>query len=701
MTANSSILTGIKHKLFEIKQRVGVWTSSSSHRWLTYAGEWLVILVVAYLYCGAALLDFDAEQLQQTGEHNESATLPLLAEIGLQRYGEIPLWNPYMLTGFPHVGDFLGHFWHPVSTLPIMIWGGVNGMKVSIFIALVLAGMGQWLFAHIFGIRSIFRLWSALLFMLSGGLALLWRLGWYELLLGAVWFPWCFATLWWALHSRDRVSIIVAAICVAMVISTGGGYYPIYLFVCLSLLVAMALLWAPGSEQGSKVRRAAAIAVLSAGLLAVMLLPLIDGYHYTARDTLPQQEQRLSQPISYALINYVVSDPEWFGADILAKGSGWSWFYIGYLPLLALSLLPLTYNKARWHRSALSTLALLTIILLAWQANRYSLFRYIYDWIPFLYTFRFPNRLLIIATSPLIVLAGLGLQHLLLAGHRWSRGWRLIIVRKNGGSDTRGVSAKWMLYAVLLMILTYSLRDVYHVNKGFAFADQRLNATSYTALSWLRNYDPGLYYTNIGGGAIYWDWMTAGYDLEMPIINFRYNRRLISMDAQHQPQSPFFASAKYMLALPDQPKPDSAELVHEFDELQLWHLPDALPFAFSAPPARLRSSPVTNQDVSALTTRLDGPNRVVIEAESGDAGKQLVVLVSDYPGWRLYVDGQRATLQPANGYLGAIMRSGEHTYTFVFRPPKYYIGLAISALTLTIVLGILLVEAPLWKKKPV
>jgi hypothetical protein len=36
-----------------------------------------------------------------------------------------------------------------------------------------------------------------------------------------------------------------------------------------------------------------------------------------------------------------------------------SWFYIGFLPLLALAFLPLTYNKARWHRSALSTLAVL------------------------------------------------------------------------------------------------------------------------------------------------------------------------------------------------------------------------------------------------------------------------------------------------------------------------------------------------------
>ena len=71
--------------------------------------EWLIIVVVVTLYSRAALLDFDPHQLAQTADQNESATLPIMAEIGLRRYGQLPLWNPYMLTGFPHAGA-------PVST---------------------------------------------------------------------------------------------------------------------------------------------------------------------------------------------------------------------------------------------------------------------------------------------------------------------------------------------------------------------------------------------------------------------------------------------------------------------------------------------------------------------------------------------------------------------------------------------------------
>src|SRR5688500_14341319 len=190
-----------------------------------FALEWLLIILIAYFYSGELLLNFDATKLQQTGEHNESATLPLLAEIGLWRYGEIPLWNPYMLTGFPHVGDFVNHFWNPISTIPIILWGGINGMKVSIFLTFIIAGLGQWVFAYAIGLRRTFRLWSSILFMISGGLALLWRVGWYELLLGAAWFPWCFALYWRTLQQHSLSSIFLTSITIFMVISTGGGYY--------------------------------------------------------------------------------------------------------------------------------------------------------------------------------------------------------------------------------------------------------------------------------------------------------------------------------------------------------------------------------------------------------------------------------------------------------------------------------------------
>ena len=635
--------------------------------------EWAILIAVITLYSRAALLDFDPHQLAQTAEQNESATLPILAEIGLWRYGEIPLWNPYMLTGFPLAGDPVSHFWNPVATLPVLLWGGVNGMKVSLYLSLLVAGFGQWFMAHVFGIRGLLRLWAGLLFALSGGLALLLWLGWYELLVGAAWFPWCFGLLWVALRRRDRRSLVLTALAVAMVITAGGGYYPLYLAVCLAVLTVAALARARRGSRRAVVGRALAVAALAAGLSAATLLPLADGLRYTARDAPPDTLQITSQPLLYALFNYVVADHTWFKADVLNKGVGWGWFYIGALPLLALALAPWVFARFRWRRGDVLTLLALLLVLLLWQASRYPPVSLLYQWLPFLTTFRFPNRLLIVATIPLVTLAALTLQAALVAARRWARARRT------------PAAARWLLVMLpAALLLGGSLADVYRTNQPFATNPHPRNAVARGALTWLRREDPSLYYTNIGGTAIYWDWAPYAYELEMPMLNFRYNRRVRAMDAQYKPTSPFNAQPKYVLAAADHTPAEPATLLTSFNGVNLWRRDDALPFAFAADP----DGPITWQTVAGQPARLDGPNRVIVTADVNAAGRRLVVLVSDYPGWQLWVDGERAAVEPLNGYLGAALRPGAHTYTFVFRPTSAYVGMGVSGLALVLCLAL-------------
>ena len=643
--------------------------------------EWIVLVAVVFLYSRAALLDFNPHQLAQTGEQNESATLPILAEIGLLRYGEIPLWNPYMLTGFPHAGDPVNHFWNPVATIPVMLFGGVNGMKVSLFLSLLVAGFGQWFLAHVWGVRGVFRLWCGLLFALSGGLALLLWLGWYELLVGAAWFPWCFAFLWLALRRRDRTPVIFAALAAAMVITSGGGYYPLYLAVCLSVLTLAAWLRAGASRRRAVLVRAAAVAALAAALSAASLVPLIDGLRYTVRDAPADLAQIGSQVIPYALFNYVVGDPAWFRTDALGKGSGTGWYYIGALPLLALVFLPWVLGRYRWRRAGILTLLALLLVLLFWHANRYPPVRYLYDALPFLLTFRFPGRLLIIATIPLITLAGLGLQGLLLAARRYGRR----LDRRRPLHERQAVPGFNLLAALLLAA---ALINVYRVNQPFATNPHPRNANARAALTWLRREDPSLYYTNAGGTAIYWDWMAYAYELEMPVLNFRYNRGVRAMDAQYGPDSPFNAQPKYILAAVPHTPPEPATRLMTFNEVTLWRRDDALPFAFAAD----LDEPIAWQTVAGQPARLDGPNRLVVEGTASRADQHLVALVSDYPGWRLRIDGEPAAIAPVNGYLGAAMLPGHHTYVFAFQPVSAYVGMAISGLALLACIGLLALD---------
>lgn len=665
-------------------------THSLRHR--AYLIEWLIILLLITAFSHVTLLDFDSRQLQQTGEHNESATLPILTEIGLRRYGEIPLWNPYMLTGFPHAGDTVSHFWNPVATIPVMLWGGITGMKVSVFLSLLVAAYGQWLLSHTFGIRGLFRLWAGLLFALSGGLVLLWRLGWYELLVGAAWFPWCFALLWLALHRRGNLLIVAAAASIALVLTTGGGYYPFYLGVSLIVLTLVALFQNKPAQRGRLFARALAVAVLGLGLAAVYWVPLVDGLRYTARDAPPDVTQVDSQPIPYALFNYVVSDEQWFSTNVLNKQAGFGWFYIGFLPLLAMAFTPWLFGRFSWRRRHIAALLILLLVLLFWHANRHAPVRYLYEWIPFLYTFRFPNRLLIIATIPIVVLAAMNLQGLLVWMRRGFRGLRFGITAGDDGRST-GISfiALFNVSIALLMILVTV--DVYRVNRTFGMHPNPRPAVVLETLGWLRLNDTSLYYTSVGDPFPSWSWVADAYEMEMPILNFRYNRRVRSMDAQHQPESPFFARPKYLIIPADQAQPAGAELMTTIRNMNVWRQPDALPYAFSVIDP---TGPINRQTAREQSVYLDGPNRVVVDGAAESPGEQLVALVSDYPGWRLSIDGEPAEVVPLNGYLGAQMLPGEHEYVFEFRPMQNYIGLAITIASL---LACAALQALDWRQK--
>jgi hypothetical protein len=661
---------------------------------MTLVLEWLIIFLAALAYAGG-LLDMNPAILQQSGEHNESATRPVVAEIGLNRYGEIPLWNPYMQTGLPMAGDPVNHFWAPVSTLPIWLMGGISGMKVSVFLSYLLAGYGLWYLARVCGLRGLFRVWSSLLFMFSGGLALLWRLGWYELLLGAVWFPWAFASFWQALHKTSRRSLAWAAICSAMVLLPGGGYYPFYLAGSALVILLVALILVK-TDRGRMIKRAVAVAILTVGLVAVMLVPIIDGYRLIVREAGSDMNQSGSQPMMYALLNYVISDPEWFSSNALGTQGGWNWFYLGPLSLVFLVCAPLIYRR---NRAILIAMTLLFIFLLAWHANRSSPIKYLYDALPFLYQLRFPNRLLYIAAIPLIILSGAGFQAIFLVTRRKLAAFRFDLHTPDGRNYLQ-IKLRSLVTLAAFAIALLSVQDVYAINQGVAFAPEPLDSKSYRTLRWLKTYDPETYYTNLGPGIMWWTWWTpAAFNLEMPVFNFYYNQHLTTRDAQQAPESPFMATPKYQLWQTQDGTPEGGELVLSSEGIQVWRMPAALPFAFTASDTLISSSAKLSNDlITAAQAHYDGPNRVVAMVNSpGTQAETLVVLVSDYPGWRLQIDGQLAPLTPVNAYLGAQVLPGEHTYTFEFDPPLYRVGALITIITL-IVIVIMLRPDP---RKPV
>jgi len=299
---------------------------------------------------------------------------------------------------------------------------------------------------------------------------------------GAAWFPWCFALYLQALQKHTWVSIFLASISIFMVISTGGGYYPIYLLACLAVLFVIQCLRTIPDERLRQIRTSALVVSFSAALSAVVIIPYIDAYRYSGRDVLPDLVQYFSQPIQYGLMNYMIDTPEWFNASVLGTAGGWNWFYIGWLPVAALLIVPLAFSQSPRKRWPILLSGILFLILLMWFSNRFSPFKKVYDWIPFLYNLRFPNRLLIIATSPLLILSALALEH----AYRLSKTWvkNLKLVYAPSGKRYRALAVHYLVTVLWILGLISTTKYVYDGKTNLLLQSTGPSAPPLGALTW-------------------------------------------------------------------------------------------------------------------------------------------------------------------------------------------------------------------------
>lgn len=86
------------------------------------------------------------------------------------------------------------------------------------------------------------------------------------------------------------------------------------------------------------------------------------------------------------------------------------------------------------------------------------------------------------------------------------------------------------------------------------------------------------------------------------------------------------------------------------------------------------------------------PERIALSVDTPADGV-LVLSELDYPGWRATVDGQPAPILRADAGLRAVaLRAGEHRVEFVYRPFSFTLGVAISILSLAVLLAALLID---------
>lgn len=329
------------------------------------------------------------------------------------RAGDLPLWTPYVGTGAPFLANFqTGVFYPPhwgFAALPFL--EGFNLLVVLHFLA---GALFSWAFARELGLDRIPAFAAAATWTFGGYFASLLNL--MNALQAAAWAP---AIAFALLRHLDRRSAASWLLLVA--VTLGGllaGEPQSFLLAGLTATFAAGLRLARRPEDRARLLRwsggVVVAAVLVLGLAAAQLLPTLEFLAESNRGTagLPYGEVSgfALEPIRllYLLVPPDYGDPQFaFGVRSLI-GQGGPWLFSIYLGPVWLLLLWFAWRNRERRREVVAWTAVALVGVIVGLGPHTPLFPWLYEHVPPVRSFRFPEKYFFLTAFAASVLAGYG-----------------------------------------------------------------------------------------------------------------------------------------------------------------------------------------------------------------------------------------------------------------------------------------------------
>ncbi|MEZ4670442.1 MAG: YfhO family protein [Anaerolineae bacterium] len=432
-------------------------------------------------------------------ERLAGSILPI--KVGLERFGQIPAWNPLLANGVPLINNPFNYLFNPFHSLPVLIWGGVQGSKLVMLLTFIIAGWGMWTLGYAIGFVSAARVMMALFYMLNGSLSAKFGAGHFQLANSLAWPPFVFAGLWWTLHSEKRTAPIMVGIAFALLFYAGNIYYVLHTLVCCGVLAAVHVInrregrWRLGNAGLGRIVTAGLFAF---GLSALQFFPV-----WQTREFVTHQQQVINPDgrleanydLQQSFANLTIAWPEWSASQQISAGAllgAVDYAYIGLTPFaFMLAALLLALVRREWVRSYFAerrglaglviTASLLAVAMMVWSGGQFAPLTWSYAHIPLLAEFRYVGRALAFADLWWIVAGGIALDFLWTVSRERFKQTTILKATKN----VRTVRAVGLALAVWVYLLVYSAADV----------ETRLNMTLRN-LQWWQRLD-GLRFTTL------------------------------------------------------------------------------------------------------------------------------------------------------------------------------------------------------------
>jgi hypothetical protein len=203
------------------------------------------------------------------------------------RSGTYPLWNPYIFSGHPVVGDTAAQTFYPPNLVVAMFVSAARALPILAWFHLTLTGLSMFAFLRLLHLRPGSALFGAVTWMLNGDIVV-----WLEnphRLSTLAWMPAVFLFYELALQRRRVWPGVVAGFLYGLSILGGHTQFALVLGMTLAvyaLFRTATLSWAERRWAKQPLAIVATVGVLGIGIGAIQLLPTLQLAEMSHRSTM-------------------------------------------------------------------------------------------------------------------------------------------------------------------------------------------------------------------------------------------------------------------------------------------------------------------------------------------------------------------------------------------------------------------------------
>jgi hypothetical protein len=585
----------------------------------------LTLLVAWALILGGEYLDMDPN-VTPGGNEFGSAVQSHHFWTQVEKCGLCALWNGFERGGYPAFAEIQGSMLHPVVAMSTLFWGVVNGVKVSLIVALWCAGLAQWWMARELKLGWLPRMWSAGIAMAGGHLSGRMELGVFGVMLSTAMGSLVFAGILHLENARSGRAAVLLAIVASLAILSGQGYMQVGL---IGILPAILIFLVQKDRKIAPHWRYYLLALLLALLLtAPLLVPLTHFGSNIVKDM--DAEFRSAQPLPYFALNLVIDDVLYLRSNLLGKFPYPYLYslYIGWVPV-ALAVFGLAYIPRSKQRvfGFLITGIILTFLI----ASAVILKPLVKIW-PSVAGIRHSPQIAGLAIPLILALSAYGLEKLM------NLRWPSLFMVSPGPDKQQNqlLSLRW----IILIPLFLGLRSCYEFSRIWLYTIHQDNDLS-AILAILKTESLQWVEPPFGEHAFIEPALGMGLKLSPGIMTWSWRKR-------ESPAAFLYVSRK---GIP----PGNVKRLGAIKGLAIYKNDDSEYATVQA-----------GEDLYPCKAYGSG-GFIQVNCEANEPGT-LTVKEYSWSGWRVWMDGKVVGLEFDSAWLKVPAPAGKHTYVFRYLP---------------------------------